>query len=71
MGVMSAYIANRATGETLPGLAVVTNVDQFHELSKAFKSMDEAKEKEKELPPEPPTSKPEAPNPGPRAGDRA
>lgn len=61
IGVLSAYIANRATGETLPGLAVVTSVEPFHGLSKVFKSVDEAKKKE--APPEPPSSKPEAPNP--------
>lgn len=73
IGVMAAYIANRATGETLPGLAVVSNVDQFHELSKLFKSVDDAKKKEPV--PEPPPGKPEAPNPAlnqtrkkPRAG---
>jgi hypothetical protein len=55
-GVVSAYIANRATGETLPGLAVVTNVHQFHELTKVFKSVNEAKEKES--PPQPPAPKP-------------
>ena len=56
MGVMSAYIANRATGETLPGLTVIQNVDQFHDVSKAFKNVDEAKQKEKppEQPPAPP-----------------
>jgi len=56
MGVMSAYIANRATGETLPGLTVIQNVDQFHEVSKMFKSVDEAKQQEKppEKPPVPP-----------------
>lgn len=51
-GVMSAYIANRATGESLPGLSVVTNVQQFQELAKTFKSLDEAKEQES--PPAPP-----------------
>lgn len=57
MGVMSAYIANRATGETLPGLTVIQNVNQFHEVSKVFKSVDEAKENEKppEQPPAPPS----------------
>lgn len=57
IGVMSAYIANRATGETLPGLTVVQNVHQFHEVSKMFKSVDEAKQKETppEQPPAPPT----------------
>jgi len=58
MGVMSAYIANRATGETLPGLTVIQNVNQFHELSKIFKNVDEAKQKEKptEQPPASPTN---------------
>ena len=46
MGVMSAYIPNRATGEALPGLAVVANVDQLHQITKAFKSVEEAKEQE-------------------------
>ena len=57
IGVMSAYIANRATGETLPGLTVIQNVHQFHEVSKLFKTVDEAKKKEKtpEQPPAPPS----------------
>jgi hypothetical protein len=42
-GVMSAYIANRATGETLPGVAVVQDVTQFHDIAERFKSLDEAK----------------------------
>ena len=56
IGVMSAYIANRATGETLPGLTVIQNVHQFHEVSKLFKTVDEAKQKESppEQPPAPP-----------------
>lgn len=61
MGVMAAYIANRATGETLPGISVVSDIEQFHELSKIFKSLDEAKQKEPA--PEAPPTKPEAPNP--------
>lgn len=61
IGVVSAYIANRATGETLPGLSVVTNVVQFQELSKAFKSLEEAKESE--APPTPPNQGGETPNP--------
>ena len=56
MGVMSAYIANRATGETLPGLTVVSNVDQFHEVSKLFQSVDEAKEKESSPPEQSPSA---------------
>lgn len=57
IGVMSAYIANRATGETLPGLTVIQNVHQFHEISKLFKTVDEAKQQEKplEVPPAQPS----------------
>jgi hypothetical protein len=61
IGVVSAYIANRATGETLPGLSVVTNVIQFQELSKTFQTIGEAKEKE--APPSPPEPRCETPNP--------
>lgn len=61
MGVVSAYIANRVTGETLPGLSVVTNVVQFQEFSKIFKSIDEAKEKE--APPSPPEPRSAIPKP--------
>lgn len=59
IGVMSAYIANRATGETLPGLTVIQNVHQFHEVSKLFKTVDEAKQQEK--PPEQPPAQPSEP----------
>lgn len=53
MGVVSAYIANRATGETLPGLSVVKNVVQFQELAKTLGSLDDAKEQESpHLPPD-------------------
>ncbi|MDP3029866.1 MAG: trypsin-like peptidase domain-containing protein [Deltaproteobacteria bacterium] len=60
IGVMSAYIANRATGETLPGLTVIQNVDQFHEISKVFKNVDEAKKQE--TPPEQPPASPTEPS---------
>lgn len=59
MGVMSAYIANRATGETLPGLTVVQNVNQFHEVSKLFKSVDDAKKQEITLQ-QPPSPSPDS-----------
>jgi len=46
VGVVSAYIANRVTGETLPGLSVVRDVSQFQILIKTFKSLEEAKARE-------------------------
>lgn len=57
IGVVSAYMPNRATGEVLPGLSVVTDVTQFHKLAPTFASLGQAKEAEP--PPEQPTAKPE------------
>jgi hypothetical protein len=53
IGVVSAYIPNRATGELLPGLAVVRGVQQFHDITDGFRSLDEAKAEET-----PPTAPP-------------
>lgn len=58
IGVVSAYVPNRATGETLPGLSIVRDVTQFHEFVQTFNSLEEAKAKEKA------TSEPETPLPG-------
>jgi hypothetical protein len=57
MRVVSAYVPNRATGEVLPGLSVVRDVTQFHELAPSFASLDQAREAEP--PPETPPPKPE------------
>ena len=46
VGVLSAYMPNRATGETLPGSAVVRDVSHFHDLAPTFASLDEAKAQE-------------------------
>lgn len=43
IGIVSAYIANRATGETLPGLAVIQDASQFYDIAERFRSLDEAK----------------------------
>lgn len=45
-GIVSAYIPNRALGETLPGLAMVRDVTEFHDLTARFRSLDEAKDEE-------------------------
>lgn len=42
VGIVSAYIANRATGETLPGLAVIQDATQFYGISERFKNLDDA-----------------------------
>lgn len=59
IGVVSAYIPNRATGEVLPGVAVVRDVMQFHDLAEQFRSLDEAKAEES-----PPGEQPASPAPG-------
>ena len=46
IGVVSAYMPNRATGETLPGLAIIRSVNQFHELAPTFQSLDQAQEQQ-------------------------
>jgi hypothetical protein len=56
IGVLSAYVPNRATGETLPGLAVVTDIVEFHKMVASFKNFDQAKEQET-----PPSAAPGAP----------
>lgn len=63
MGVVSAYMPNRATGETLPGLGIVRDVAQLQNLLEPIKSLDEAKAEES-LPTTPPPPPPNAPNDG-------
>ena len=54
MGVVSAYVPNRATGEALPGLGVVRRITQFQELAPTFASLEQAKSKESAPGPLPP-----------------
>ena len=44
MGVVSAYRPNRSTGESLPGLAVVQDVAEFHDIVSHLNSVKEAKD---------------------------
>jgi len=54
IGVVSAYMPNRATGEVLPGLSVVQDVSQFHELTPTFASLDQAQDAQQAMePPQP------------------
>ncbi len=46
IGVVSAYIPSRTSGETLPGLCVVRDVTQLQKYIEAFKTIEEAKEQE-------------------------
>jgi hypothetical protein len=60
LGIISAYIPNRATGDVLPGVAVVRDTTQFHELVARLRSFDEAKNQESPAMEPPPPSPPEA-----------
>ncbi len=57
IGVVSAYVPNRATGETLPGLAIVRSVEPLQTEVARLTSFGEAKSEEtppsKDLPPLP------------------
>ena len=57
VGAMTAYMPNRATGETLPGLSIVRDLKHAQEVVRQLRNLDEAKEKETaEEPAEPPAS---------------
>jgi hypothetical protein len=45
VGIVSAYIPNRITGENLPGVCYVSGVDPFHEFMKDINSLEEARTK--------------------------
>lgn len=47
VGTISAYVSNRATGETLPGLSLARDVSHFHDTINLMKNLDEAKETKK------------------------
>jgi len=46
IGVVSAYIPNRATGEVLPGLCVLRDVKQLQDIVKELSSFERAKKEE-------------------------
>jgi hypothetical protein len=52
IGVISAYIPNRATGEVLPGLTLVRDVNQFQELTRQFSTIDAATMNQHSQPPQ-------------------
>jgi hypothetical protein len=49
IGCVSAYHANRATGETLPGLLRAQDVSHFHAVTGQIRSIDEATVKKREF----------------------
>lgn len=61
VGAVSAYIANRNTGEALPGLSVAQDVSPLHDIASQIKTIDEANRKKQEQ--SPPTEPPSEPKP--------
>jgi hypothetical protein len=49
IGCVSAYHANRATGETLPGLLRAQDVSHFHGVARFIQTRDEANAKKREV----------------------
>ena len=49
VGTVSAYHANRATGEALPGLLIAQDVSHFHDVASRIQSIDEANRKKAEF----------------------
>jgi hypothetical protein len=49
IGTVSAYQANRATGEALPGLLIAQDVSHFHDVLNHVRSVDEARNKKLEF----------------------
>lgn len=49
VGTITAYWANRATGESLPGLSFAQDVSHFYEVASRIQSMDEANKKKAEF----------------------
>jgi hypothetical protein len=49
IGIISAYVSNRATGDTLPGLSIARDVSHFHDTISKMKSLDEAREQRKKV----------------------
>ncbi|MBI5695572.1 MAG: trypsin-like peptidase domain-containing protein [Nitrospirae bacterium] len=49
VGIVTAYQANRATGEALPGLSIAQDVSHFHAVANHVRSVDEGVRKKKEF----------------------
>jgi hypothetical protein len=49
IGIVTAYSANRATGEALPGLLTAQDVSHFHSVLQQVRSIDEANKKKREF----------------------
>jgi hypothetical protein len=45
VGTVSAYKANRSTGDALPGLLIAQDVSHFHDVAKHIRTIDDARDK--------------------------
>lgn len=63
IGVVSAYMPNIATGNILPGVAVVRDVNRYHDLATRLRDLDQpqAQQSVPTEPPPPPTNASETP----------
>ncbi len=61
IGVVSAYIPNMATGTVLPGVAVVRDVNRFHDFANRLRTLDEAQAQQSAPKESPPPPTPETP----------
>lgn len=62
IGFVSAYLPNRATGSTLPGLCIVRSVASLYDTIKSLNSLEDAKE-EAPPPPDPKQNEPSSSTP--------
>lgn len=49
VGTVSAYKANRTTGDALPGLLIAQDVSHFHDVTETIRNADDARRKKEEL----------------------
>lgn len=76
VGTISAYVSNKATGDTLPGLSIARDVSHFHDTISMIKNLDEAREKKQEqqatsAPPSLEIPNPTSPTPNPDSSPEA
>jgi hypothetical protein len=62
VGTISAYVSNKATGDTLPGLSIARDVSHFHDTISTIKSLDEAREQKQKQPEEQQPASPPSPS---------
>jgi hypothetical protein len=69
VGAITAYISNRATGATLPGLSVAQDISHFQRVVTSLTTQDEAAQKKKEQEEAAPVVTAELPAPSPERSE--